>query len=186
MQNPLWENVTRYKLVVKDAAGQRVYVEKILNATCADGLCRIDLEAAGVQLANGSYTWSVQAKNNAGVAKSTPQSLTIDYPGTAALHGPIGGLKLLDRSPVLSWSQVNTATEYRLRVQKNGRNVFSQWFDAATLNCDGVTCSVDLNSLGVELPYGKLRWNIITRDKAFSPSVSRSTWGKFRIIRPSE
>ena len=186
MQNPVWEQVTRYKLVVRDAAGQRVYVEKLGDLACEAGACRVDLETVGVRLANGGYTWWVQARNSIGVAKSPPQAFTINYPGTSTLQGPVGGLRIIDRSPILTWSQVSAATEYRLRVQKKGRNVFSQWFDAASLNCDGITCSVDLLALGVELPYGKLRWRVITRDKSVSPGVSRSAWGKFRIIRPNE
>lgn len=186
MQNPVWEHVTRYKLVVKDAAGQRVYREKIEEPLCEEGSCRIDLQMAGVRLANGTYTWWVQARNSVGVTKSPPQAFTIDYPGTPILQEPIGGLRILDRSPVLTWSQVSAATEYRLRVQKKGRNVFSQWFDVSALNCDGVTCSIDLETLGVELPYGKLRWRIIARNNAVNSSVSRSKWKKFRIIRSSE
>lgn len=186
MQNPVWEQVTRYKLVVKNAAGQRVYVEKLGGLACEAGSCRVDLETAGVRLANGGYTWWVQAKNSVGVAKSPAQAFTINYPGTSTLQGPIGGLQIIDRSPLLTWSQVTAATEYRVRVQKKGRNVFSRWFTAADVNCDGFTCSIDLETLAIELPYGKLRWRVITRDISFSPSISRSAWGKFRIIRPGE
>jgi hypothetical protein len=186
MQNPVWEQVTRYKLVVKDAAGQSVYVEKLNDAACQNGMCQFDLEAASVQLANGNYTWSVQARNAAGAARSDSRALTINYPGSTTLQGPIGGLRIIDRSPVLTWSQVDNAAQYRLRVQKNGRTVYSRWFSTTAINCDGVTCMLDLNAFEVELPYGKLRWSVDTRNKSFSPNISSSPWARFRIIRPSD
>lgn len=185
MQNPVWERVTRYKLVVKNASGQSVYVHKIRDAACLNGVCQFDLEAASVQLANGSYTWSVQAKNAAGTAKSDRQVLTINYPGSATQQGPIGGIRIIDRSPVLTWSQVDHAAQYRLRVRKNDRIVYSRWFSVTALTCDGNTCMIDLNALDVKLPYGKLRWRVDTRNKSFSPNISSSPWAKFRIIRPS-
>jgi len=186
VQNPVWENVLRYKLVVKDAAGQRVYVEKLRASMCEAGLCQSDLEAAGVLLANGNYTWFVQAKNSVGKTKSETRGLTIDYPGTSLLHEPVGGVRILDRSPVMTWMQVNPATQYRLRIQKNGKTVFSKWFGMSKLACDGFVCSIDLEAVGVTLPRGKLRWRIDTRNKAVSPNISKTAWGKFRIIRPSQ
>lgn len=184
MQNPAWEQVTRYKLIVKNAADQNVFVKILQASACDNGMCQVDLEAAGVQLSNGRYKWLVQAKNAVGTARSGKQVLKINYPGTAILQGPIAGLRIVDRSPVMTWSQVEAATQYRLRVQKNGRTVYSRWFNMSLLNCDGLTCSVDLNALDVKLPYGRLRWRIDTRNKSFSPNISLSTWSKFRIIRP--
>lgn len=186
MQNPVWEHVTSYKLVVKDAAGQSVYVEKLGDLACEAGLCRVDLQTAAVRLANGSYTWRVQARNSVGVAKSPSQAFTINYPGTSTLLGPVDGLQIVDRSPVLTWSEVPAAAQYRLRIHKKDRKVFSSWFSAEELICDGAVCSIDLETLGVQLPYGKLRWRIDTRNRAVGPNISRSVWGKFRIVRPSE
>ena len=87
VQNPAWEQVKQYKLVVRNAAGQAVYVQKIRDAACQNGLCQLDLEAASVQLPNGRYKWFVQAKNAAGTAKSGKQTLKINYPGAATLQG---------------------------------------------------------------------------------------------------
>jgi hypothetical protein len=186
MQNPAWEQVTRYKLVVRNSAGQSVYVNKIRDAACLNGMCQFDLETAGVQLANGRYTWSVQAKNAAGAAKSDSHALTINYPGSTTLQGPIGGIRIIDRSPVLTWSQVDNAAQYRLRIRKDDRVVFSRWFSVTALTCDGSNCMIDLNALEVKLPYGKLRWSVDTRNKSFSPNISSSPWSRFRIIRPSD
>jgi hypothetical protein len=186
LENPVWESVKRYKLVVLDAAKQRVYVQKLGSAVCEAGLCQLDLELAGVRLGNGAYTWLVQAKNGVGAAKSPAQPFIINYPGTATLLGPVDGLQIIDRSPVMTWSEVSAAAQYRLRIQKKGKTVFSKWLAVETLNCDGSVCSVDLESLGVQLPHGKLRWRVDTRNKAVAPNVSKSPWGKFRIIRSSE
>jgi hypothetical protein len=186
IENPIWENVDVYKLIVRDAAGQLAYRAQITRQACVSGSCSHDIGSSGVTLANGTYTWFVKAKNTTGRTKSPVRLFTIEFPGKATLFTPESRVQVIDRAPVFTWSQVEMATQYRLIVQKKGIKVFSRWFGPAALTCDGLACSVDLAALGIQLPYGNLRWRIDTRNKAISRNVSRSDWSSFKILRPLE
>lgn len=186
MENPAWENVDLYKLIVRDSAGLVVYRAQVTRQQCASGSCSHDLNASGVTLANGTYTWRVKAKNAVGKSKSPVRAFTVEFPGKAILYNPESRTTVIDRDPLFSWSQIDLAAEYRLVVQKKGIKRYSRWFTPAELTCNGLVCSVDLELLGAQLPYGNLRWRIVTRNKAISRNVSRSDWSQFKILRPPE
>jgi hypothetical protein len=186
MENPVWENVGVYKVIARDGAGQVVYRARVTPQQCVSGSCSSDLSLSGVTLTNAAYTWLVKAKNAAGVTQSPVHSFAVDFPGKATLFNPESRADVLDRAPLFTWSKVEMAAQYRLVVQKKGINVFSRWFDPAALTCDAVVCSLDLATIGVQLPYGNLRWRIHTRNKPISRNVSRSEWSQFKILRPTE
>jgi hypothetical protein len=183
MENPPSEFVTQYQLVVKNAAGKRVYVGKIPATSCSGGMCSLDMETSDVRLKNGSYTWRVQARNGQGKARSLGQVLVIEFPGISSLIEPSGGFETTDRAPMFTWSHVPAAAQYRLHITKNGKTVFSQWFDASVVNCNGEMCSIDLDVLALQLPRGALRWRVDTRTKPLGPNVSHSSWRRLRILR---
>ena len=186
MENPAWENVSLYKLIVRNSAGLVVYRGKVTPQQCASGSCSHDLDASGVTLANGTYTWLVKAQNAIGKSKSPARAFNVEFPGKATLYNPESRTTVIDRDPTFIWSQIELAAEYRLVVQKKGIKRYSRWFTPAELTCDGSACSVDLETIGVQLPYGNLRWRIVTRNKAINRNVSRSDWSQFKILRPSE
>jgi hypothetical protein len=186
MENPAWENVTAYKLIVRNRAGVIAYRANVLPQQCAAGSCSQDLGASGATLANGSYTWLVKAKSAIGKGKSQIQSFTVESPGKPTLFNPESRTAVVDRDPQFSWSEIGLAAEYQLVVKKKERKVFVRWFTPSELVCDGLTCTVDLSDLSVELPYGNLRWRVKTRNKAISPNVSRSDWSHFKILRPPQ
>ena len=76
-ENPARENIIRYKLVVKNPAGKKVFVQTIPAASC-DGACAFDLGSTAFSLRNKGYTWYIQAKNEAGKARSAVQTLQIE------------------------------------------------------------------------------------------------------------
>jgi hypothetical protein len=186
MENPVWENVGVYKVIVRDAAGQVAYRARVTRKQCVSGSCTDDLSLSGVTLSNATYTWFVKAKNAAGQTKSPVHSFAVEFPGKATLFNPESRADVVDRDPVFAWSKVEMAAQYRLVLQKKGIKVFSRWFGPAALICDAVSCSIDLATIGVQLPYGNLRWRIDTRNKQISRNISRSEWSHFKILRPTE
>jgi hypothetical protein len=76
-ENPASENVIHYKLVVVNPAGKKVFVQKISAESC-DGACTFDIGSTAFTLRNKSYTWYVQAKNEAGKTKSEVRTIHIE------------------------------------------------------------------------------------------------------------
>jgi hypothetical protein len=78
-ENPSSENIVKYKLVVKNEAGNKVFARK-LSADKCDGACTVDMGATEATLANGNYSWHIQATNAGGQTKSSTWTMSIDAP----------------------------------------------------------------------------------------------------------
>ena len=76
-ENPASENVLRYKLVVMNPAGKKVFVQTIPASSC-DGACTFDMGSTAFTLRNKTYTWYIRAKNEAGKTRSEVQTMHID------------------------------------------------------------------------------------------------------------
>lgn len=86
-ENPASENVVRYKLVIKNPAGKKVFVQTIPASSC-NGACAVDLGSTGFMLRNRTYTWYVRAKNGVGKTRSEVRTLHINAAAAAATRLP--------------------------------------------------------------------------------------------------
>ncbi len=146
---------------VDDAAEYRVKV--LLNdvvsvssgwqsaeSLCDGGTCGW---VATPDLANGAYTWRVEARNLTlapNKSKSAAGSFSVAFPAAPALQQPSAGGTVSTASPVLTWDPASGATDYRVEVRNRSvtpaARVLRQTFPGAQV-CTETLCSLDLSTL---------------------------------------
>lgn len=143
---------TDYDLVVKNGGGV-VYMDSFTSSACAGSTCS---GSPGQGLADGAYTWTVQARNP---ATSGPVSAPLAFeivssaPGAVTPTAPTGEF-FAPLAPLYTWLPAPKATEYDLEVKD------SQGIPRAGVNglqastaCVGAQCSVQGGSLTIPEVY---------------------------------
>jgi hypothetical protein len=173
-------NVTSFKVVIKNAAGEKVYSKGgILPASACSGTdCMHSFGAENVSLSNGQFTWRVTAINAEGKAKSAPATFTINFPGAPELIAPDDNDSSGATNTVFEWNSVNAADQYRVKVKNTvtGAKFNSDWQSASAL-C-GSTCTYVFDA-----PFagGTYKWSVEARQVTFPTSISKSVKRTFTI-----
>ncbi len=131
-------NASVYDLTVSNSGGP-VLQQSFTSSVCAGSTCSA---SPGVGLAQGSYSWTVRARNpGATGAASAPRAFgVVGPPGTATPVGPTG--ELFEMAPRYEWLEAPGATEYDLEVKDSGGNVdFQANGLLASSVCSGGGCS---------------------------------------------
>lgn len=177
---------TRYRVVFRNALGQ-VVLARVFRAAdvCAGVACAanllVDPPAPQFTFVNDSYTWRVFAINNDGRTGSTPETFTIDFPGTPVTVAPVSGGELTTRTPSFVWNPVSAADQYRVVVRNLTTGVVrrSAWMNDAAV-CVGNECTFVFDQ---PFPRAGFRWWVLARQVTFPANVSRSERVPFRIVR---
>jgi hypothetical protein len=162
-----WQSVstaTHYHLVVKNASGNVVLINKLYATTdtqCASGTGTCSI-TPNVELTDGGYKWSIKTSNQSGDGPlSNTMTFTVNtLPLGATLVSPNGTLDF-NRGITYTWNAVPTATQYLLQVNDVTGPVISQWYSAAQAGCaNGTsTCSITPD---IEIAEGDAQWRIQT------------------------
>lgn len=155
-------NATEYRVVVRDVATrQAVYNSGWQGVICIGGICEM---MSTQSLPNGDYEWRVATRNIAespSIVWSTWKHFTVKSPGEAFnLAGDITNM--------VTWEAANSATEYRVQIQRipANRAVYtSDW-----LTCIDLTCT---HTPGVALASRNYRWRVQARN---ANGISNSAW----------
>jgi C1A family cysteine protease/uncharacterized OB-fold protein len=123
-------------------------------------------------LPDGSYTFQVKAKDQAGNEDPTPATHSFSIlspPGQATLISPSGTITTM--SPSFSWNAVSSATDYLLWVDDPTDTKIRQWYTAEAAGCAGGTgtCSV---APSITLAAGSCTWWIQTKNSAGTGPLS--------------
>jgi hypothetical protein len=158
-------NASWYQLLVNGPDGAVVQLWMTAGDACGGGtVCSATLD--DVMLPVASYTWYIQASNDASTGPwSSPMTFRTRQPPKAVLVSPSGSAV----NPVtFTWNQVNAALWFRVQVRSSKTVVFDQWFirDDA---CSAGTCSVTPTALS--LPPATYNWRVQT-----SLDASSGTW----------
>jgi hypothetical protein len=160
-----WNSVsgaTDYYFWLNDSGGVMFTQWYPAASVCAGATCSL---SPNLVLAEGPYTWWVQAKSGTLVG---PWSTAVNFrvssatqpPGPTTLIAPSGSSSAAN--VLFTWTVVSTATEYYLWVNSTSGNVFQQWYSAASI-CVGSTCSV---APGLSLASAQHTWWVQTRNGA--------------------
>jgi hypothetical protein len=162
-----WDEVTsatQYYLWVEGPSG--LLIKKFYTADEAD------CDAAGCSIvparrtwSSGTYTWWVQAWNEAG---SGPWSAPLIFeipapvpPGKPTLISPAGAI--FSRAPAYTWHEVPGATQYDLLVTTaSGVTVIKSRYEASALCSVGVCMITPITRLTV----GTYTWQVRARNEA--------------------
>jgi subtilisin len=150
-------NATDYQLWVGDASTPIINTSHAASAVCSGATCSVTPSTA---LANGGYSFWVQARNTAGSVWSNAMGFTVNAgapPGAATLLSPSGTIGT--STPAYTWNVVAGATEYQIWVGDASTPVIQTWYQASTV-CSGSTCSVTPST---PLASGGYTWWIQTR-----------------------
>jgi uncharacterized repeat protein (TIGR01451 family) len=148
-----------YLLSVRDNAGAVQLMTWYSGpAVCAGANCSISPPRT---LANGSYLWSVQARNGMGMGMaSADRAFMVNAPVmVATLTAPTGAIGT--NLPTFQWNAAASATDYFLQVNNaSGNPVFQSWF-AASAVCSGGACSIN-----PQMPFmgGSYSWFVKARN----------------------
>jgi RHS repeat-associated protein len=143
---------TWYHLQVDGPSGNVFKIWYEAAEICQDGVCSVTPDTA---LGGGTHTWWVQTWSPAGAgAWSSGMSFSTNVPGTADPVSPAGILS--DSTPTYTWTRVDTATWYYLRVDGSSGNVLQQWYEVSNV-CDGSLCSYEP---AVSLTSGDYTWSV--------------------------
>jgi serine protease len=153
---------TKYYLWVDGPAGN---VHKIwytaAEANCNSTTCSVANATPG--LTAGTYTWWIQAENEAGYGPwSEPMIFTPAVPAAATLVAPGGNSGL--NNPTYRWNAVPGAIWYYLWVDGPAGNIYKKWYTSADANCNATTCS--LSNVTPGLTAGTYTWWIQTWNEA--------------------
>ena len=155
------------------------------SALCDGEVCTIDGGTLGIVLENDEYAWQVKTKDAAEKRKSAIIEFGIEYPGKPLNLTPDFGAIVTDSSPVLTWSDVAAANQYKVVLTRasNGAKVKSGWLPDSALGCDGSTCTLDPAAMQPPLviPRGKYTWRVTARDIALKTSASKSALASFKF-----
>ncbi|MFZ5910111.1 MAG: trypsin-like serine protease [Chloroflexota bacterium] len=175
---------TWYYLWVNDPNGvAKVKQWYEASVVCGVSDCSV---TPGVELANGTHTWWVQAWNAAGSVWSSAATFTVQFtgPGAPTLQSPSGNIG--DQYyPTYQWSKVtegsteSAATWYYLWVNGPSGNVIKQWYSTADV-CGVATCQT---TPAIALGGGVHTWWV----QAWNPGGS--TWssaGNFETAVPAK
>ncbi|MBF0631611.1 MAG: cadherin domain-containing protein [Magnetococcales bacterium] len=149
-----------------------------VNCAGGTGTCS---STPSVTLPAGTVHWSITAlpSKNSGQATITVPTPTLGTPSPIAPKGTVANL-----TPGFSWSAVQGASQYRLRVtDSSATQVIDQTYSAATAGCSsGSTCSV---SPGTTLATGSASWTIMALDSGSGAESAVSTRQTFTVTQPS-
>jgi hypothetical protein len=173
-------DTTSFKVVIKDAAGNKVYSKGNLLPVdvCAGSACLYSFGAENIQLGNGQFTWRVTAINADGKTKSAPATFTINFPGALELIAPDDNDTTGATNIVFEWNSVNAADQYRVKVKNTvtGAKSNSDWQSASAL-C-GATCTYVFDA---PFAAGTYKWSVEARQVTFPTSISKSIKRTFTI-----
>lgn len=191
--NPIQQLVTDYRVKVFKA--DNVVVNEKLDAAtvCVFNVCTLDLETLdpAVALDKGIYKWSVTAINEEGSNTSELETFVNDFPGKPVLTSPIDGLVVNDVSPVMTWEEVASAAEYRLKITHtiNENLVYTTpWLTSVLAGCNGTACGIDLETLTlpIQLGNGSYKWFVEARNTGEVTGKSKSKVENFAVQFPGK
>jgi len=151
-----WDEVlgaTQYYLWVNDGSGQPIIQTfHSAAAACAAGTCAV---TPAQSLAQGAYTWWVQAINAVGPGPwSAAASFAIGTPPeVATLVSPSG--PGASNPPAFVWSAVADAQDYELWMNGPAGNLLIHTYHAASTVCDATLCTV---TTATTLAQGSYVW----------------------------
>jgi len=164
-------NATDYRLLVVDPAGNHLIDEELLATSLA---CTTECSVlSATSLPDGSYWWSIQAKNSMGSGSwSTFTQLSVgsgSVPTAATLISPIANLGV--NPDIYTWNVVTSATDYRLLVvDPAGNHLIDEEHSATSLACS-TECSL---LSATSLPDGSYWWSIQAKN-----SMGSGPWSSF-------
>ncbi len=150
---------TWYKIYIGDTSSSYKFTQWYETANvCSSGTCSVTPSAT---LSNGDYTWWIKGWNSDGNGPwSSGMTFTVatssGTPGTATPGTPNGTVQ----SPVTyTWSEVSTATWYKLYIwDDNQAKISSTWYEASSI-CSGGSCSITDSTT---LTNGDYQWFLKT------------------------
>lgn len=190
--NPAGENVTAYRLTVRDSGGTAVFNMNFdVAAVCNDSSCLFDFAAQNpaVVLAPGQYTWLVRATNANGSTSSVQKTFMIARPTATILTSPAVDERITgSTSPAFVWQDnaaVESVTRYRMTVRNTltGTIALRRNFNPADICASGV-CTFDLAAQvpAIELANGAYEWQL----RSYNPVGGvNSVRVPFTITKPS-
>jgi hypothetical protein len=184
------QNLTNLKITVTQSGVTTPVIDQTitdLNTICVGATCSF---LVTTPLANSTFAWAVQVKNANGNNKSVNGSFKIAYPDKPTGLNPNSNIAVNTQKPVLAWSQVPNANEYRVTItHSSGTKVVLGWAasGAAGLTCDGTACSLNmaLFTAAPNLKKGAHKWFVEARNTGvITASTSKSAQASFKVVLP--
>lgn len=161
-------NANKYAVkIINDLTGVNIFNK---NTTTYDTIVMSNL-------AEGSYTWDVQALNNDGATSIFSGTFNIDRtpPGTPVVVSPLDKAILTNSLVTLHWN----------RIEEKGVTIFDSVFLArdSTFATSKIIkqLPMDVDSLQVTLDPGIYFWRVKTIDEANNQSGFEPVWNKFTV-----
>lgn len=114
------------------------------EANCKESTCTFK---PGIVLQAGSYSWWVQARNNASASDwSHGKSFFLgggQLPAAPVLVSPKG--EISPENPTFTWKPVQGANAYWLLLYDGSVNTVARWYTPSEANCNTQQCSLILN-----------------------------------------
>lgn len=139
------EDTTLYTLVVKNKAGDKVIKQLLPPESCVGDIC--SYVRNDPLPANGSYKWFVKTHNAYKENQSSKAVIAVEYPGAPMLQHPENNTVLTakDDWTELTWSQVESATGYRVVVKDLKTKVKFVKFQLTTDACSEGICTYSIS-----------------------------------------
>lgn len=164
-----------YRFAIKNQGGTIIFW-KVYNSTaiCTSSICST-VPLNSIPLANGDYSFWIQATNIAGNGMWASNNFTINSegdppPGVTTIIAPSGSIS--DSTPDYQWNHLPEATGYRFAVKDNTETIVIWKVYSASTICSGSLCSINP---GIVLPSGSYStWVQATNSSGYGFWTSKS------------
>jgi len=128
---------------------------------CESGKAACKWVSSEALVQEGEYIWQVKARNGSGEGEystTLPIYFKIPKPGTPAKISPIDRA-IVGINPTFSWSNVDSATQYRLIIEQSQEDILSKEIPTSEI-CNAEICSYTLGDLE-SLSSGSHMWWVV-------------------------